>query len=235
MYMRASLHSASAASNDPKSHDIRRELIETLEAFPLPIDAGALVRSALGRARRSGGQDRQEVVGELEKLLCVLLAPPLREDVIAALGQAPHPPPAAPANVETEVDHSLETIAPIGRGTDPSSSRALAREACIAAGLSRTLMHRVISAVGELSRNISTHVGEGQIRFRPMPERARLELVAEDEGPGIAALEAVLAGRYRGRNGLARGLVGVQRLADSFEIQSGPEGTRVELAFVGRR
>ena len=51
---------------------------------------------------------------------------------------------------------------------------------------------------------------------------------ASDRGPGIPDVELVLSGRYRSRTGLGKGLLGVKRLANKFEIDSGPTGTRVE-------
>jgi signal transduction histidine kinase len=50
-----------------------------------------------------------------------------------------------------------------------------------------------------------------------------------DEGPGMADLEAVLAGRYRSETGLGLGIAGTRRLADVFDIKSGPSGTTVTI------
>ncbi len=39
----------------------------------------------------------------------------------------------------------------------------------------------------------------------------------------------ILAGRYKSKTGMGRGIIGVKRLADRFHIDSGPKGTRVEI------
>ena len=51
-----------------------------------------------------------------------------------------------------------------------------------------------------------------------------------DDGPGIADLDAVLAGSYRSPTGMGLGIVGARRLMDQFDIESIPgKGTRVTL------
>ncbi len=52
-------------------------------------------------------------------------------------------------------------------------------------------------------------------------------VTAADEGSGIANLDEILAGRYKSKTGLGAGILGVKRLSDHFEIQTGPTGTRV--------
>ena len=210
----------------PARENVRGELLEVLQRFELPIAHRALVRAAVARTR-SKGEDRQELGQKIEEIVRILLPPRLRADVLVALHEAGFGP-QQPAN-EPE-----ETLVPVGAGVDPSASRAVARELCRRAGLSRIAMQRVLNAVGELSRNISAHAGEGHISMRVYAERQRVEIVAEDQGPGIADVEAVLSGRYRGRHGRARGLQSVQRLASSFQLETGPAGTRIELAFEGR-
>ena len=43
------------------------------------------------------------------------------------------------------------------------------------------------------------------------------------------SLDDVLAGRYKSKTGMGRGIIGVQRLSDKFNIQTGPLGTKVEV------
>jgi len=59
-------------------------------------------------------------------------------------------------------------------------------------------------------------------------ERRGVELVAQDEGPGIADIPLALSEGYSTGGGLGCGLPGVQRLMDDFEINSTPGlGTRI--------
>lgn len=56
----------------------------------------------------------------------------------------------------------------------------------------------------------------------------RFLLIAEDQGPGIPHLDQVLAGQYRSKTGLGRGLLGVKRLMQQFRAKTGAKGTRIE-------
>jgi serine/threonine-protein kinase RsbT len=53
-------------------------------------------------------------------------------------------------------------------------------------------------------------------------------VTASDRGNGIAQLDDILAGRYRSKSGLGKGLSGVRKIADRFDVHSAPTGTRVE-------
>ena len=57
-----------------------------------------------------------------------------------------------------------------------------------------------------------------------------LQLIFEDNGPGIADVELALQDGYTTGDGLGLGLGGARRLANEFEILSHPEeGTRVRI------
>jgi serine/threonine-protein kinase RsbT len=65
--------------------------------------------------------------------------------------------------------------------------------------------------------------------------REGIEVVASDQGPGIADIERALQDGYTTGGGLGLGLPGARRLVDEFDIQSGPtEGTTVTLVMWGR-
>lgn len=91
---------------------------------------------------------------------------------------------------------------------------------------------RLATAVSEVARNAVQYAGGGTARFavegteRPQ----RLEVCVADRGPGIAALEDVLEGRYRSRTGLGLGIAGARRLMEEFRIESAAgRGTTVRL------
>lgn len=112
---------------------------------------------------------------------------------------------------------------------DLRAARAGARDACLSFAARATDAQRVATAVSELGRNIIAYTPGGQIEIevrRGPPIRVRL--LAIDYGSGIRQLDDVLAGSYRSKTGLGRGLLGVKRLMDQFRVQSGPEGTRIE-------
>lgn len=137
------------------------------------------------------------------------------------------PSPGTP-DCERDDEH---TVIVVRREADLQAARMFAREAGNLIGLRGYAGQKVVTAVGELARNIVCHAGEGCIRLRIDVERERLIVIAEDRGPGIANLDDILAGLYRSRTGLGRGLIGARRLADEFEVETGEHGTRVEIAF----
>ncbi|MCO5165748.1 MAG: hypothetical protein M9894_05190 [Planctomycetes bacterium] len=96
---------------------------------------------------------------------------------------------------------------------------------------------KLMTAVSELARNIGMYAGRGEVRLGAhLPPGAAVQVEAVDEGPGIAELQAVLAGTYRSRSGLGLGLRGVQAVADAFSVESAPgQGTRVQALFYAMR
>jgi serine/threonine-protein kinase RsbT len=88
-------------------------------------------------------------------------------------------------------------------------------------GFSAVDQTKVATAVAELGNNIVQYAGAGTIVVRPIGgEPDVLEIIASDDGPGIADIEAVLRPDFRSRTGMGLGLKGVQRLMDAFDIAS---------------
>ena len=84
---------------------------------------------------------------------------------------------------------------------------------------------KLIVSIMELTRNIISYAGKGEIII--CPHLYGVEIIASDKGPGIAELEKVLNNQFKSGKGLGLGLSGVKRLMDEFEISSSKEGTRV--------
>jgi len=100
-------------------------------------------------------------------------------------------------------------------------------------------------AVRELATNVVKFAGEGVVTLRRLEEpRVGIEIVAEDDGPGI---EDVAAARQDGfsegrmlvdcdrrvpRRGLGTGLGAVERMMNDMVIENRPEGG---LRIVARR
>jgi serine/threonine-protein kinase RsbT len=103
-----------------------------------------------------------------------------------------------------------------------------ARRMCEGAGAKSFAMHKAMTIVSELGRNIVSYAGGGRIELSlsRAPTR-RLAIRAVDEGPGIPNLREILAGSYRSKTGLGKGLIGTKRLADRFDISTGAAGTVV--------
>ena len=99
-------------------------------------------------------------------------------------------------------------------------------------GLSSTDLTLLATAISEVARNITTYAGEGEVTLRVRNEtgRAGIEVVATDDGPGIANVELAMQDGYTTGNGLGLGLPGTRRLVDDFELDTTPGvGTRIRL------
>ena len=120
----------------------------------------------------------------------------------------------------------------IASDADVVTARQAAREMGAALGFSSTDLTLLATAISEVARNITSYAGTGEVAVRVVHERGRegIEVVASDEGPGIADVELALQDGFTTGNGLGLGLPGARRLVDDFELDTGPgAGTRVRL------
>lgn len=86
-------------------------------------------------------------------------------------------------------------------------------------GFGGTQTYMIGTSVAELARNILMHAGTGEVRVRQIEgERRGIQVVAEDEGPGIRDIEEVMSEGYVSEKGLGLGLKGVRRMMDEFFI-----------------
>jgi serine/threonine-protein kinase RsbT len=119
---------------------------------------------------------------------------------------------------------------PIRVEQDISEARMVARGLCVALSARSLVVQKAATIVSELARNIVSYTPGGSLALTIVDGTPRrMRICAMDSGKGIGDLEAILAGRYRSRTGLGKGILGVQRLADSFNVQTGPAGTRIEV------
>jgi serine/threonine-protein kinase RsbT len=89
---------------------------------------------------------------------------------------------------------------------------------------------RIATGISELARNILQYAKAGKVSIEAVDEEERrgLQIVAEDQGPGIADVNAVLEGRGPAR-GLGLGIPGTRRLMDEFRVTSAVgQGTRIQ-------
>lgn len=110
--------------------------------------------------------------------------------------------------------------------------RRAARSAAQRAGFSPTDVTRIVTACSEMARNIFKFAGQGAMRWRPIEASGRpgLELVFQDNGPGIADINLAMQEGYTTSDGRGMGLPGAKRLVDEFQINSvAGQGTTVTL------
>ncbi|HTE61922.1 MAG TPA: anti-sigma regulatory factor [Solirubrobacteraceae bacterium] len=115
---------------------------------------------------------------------------------------------------------------------DVVTARQEARTMGASLGFSSTDLTLLATAISEVARNITTYAGEGELTLRVLDEDGRhgIEVLASDEGPGIANVELAMQDGYTTGNGLGLGLPGSRRLVDDFDLQTAPgAGTTVRL------
>ena len=115
---------------------------------------------------------------------------------------------------------------------DVVTARQEARTMGAGVGFSSTDLTLLATAISEVARNITTYAGEGEVRLRVLRQGGRegIEVVASDEGPGIADVELAMQDGYTTGNGLGLGLPGTRRLVDDFELRTQPgAGTTIRL------
>lgn len=105
---------------------------------------------------------------------------------------------------------------------DVVAARQAGRQLAEALGLSPTDLTLVATAISEVARNITAYAGSGEIVVRAVEQRGRrgIEVLARDEGPGIADVDRALQDGYTTGGGLGLGLPGARRLMDDFAIAS---------------
>jgi anti-sigma regulatory factor (Ser/Thr protein kinase)/serine/threonine protein phosphatase PrpC len=120
-------------------------------------------------------------------------------------------------------------VIPITNEIDTFIARRAGREMAREAGFSSRDYSLIEIAVSELTTNVIKYASRGIIRLRPLPEG--MEIVCEDEGPGIADADNILARKGkkgRSQTGLGIGLIGVSNMMDHFEISAEPgRGTTI--------
>jgi serine/threonine-protein kinase RsbT len=117
------------------------------------------------------------------------------------------------ARVRVDVGHEFDVARVIGA----------VQHLCAAHGLPPVFAAHVATAASELANNLWMHADRGghvSLEILARGTEAGVELVAEDDGPGIADPALALVEGYSTGGGLGCGLPGVQRLMDQFTIDS---------------
>ena len=118
---------------------------------------------------------------------------------------------------------------PIRSDADIVHARQRGRELAAAIGFNPTDQALIATAISELARNILNYAGTGEVHFSRRSARGReaIEVVAADEGPGIANLSDAMLDGFTTSGGLGLGLPGAKRLMDEFHVQTSAAGTTI--------
>ena len=131
-------------------------------------------------------------------------------------------------------DHDDDVQVPIRADQDIVAARQKGRSLAASLNFSAGDATLIATAISELARNIVSYAKQGEIRLKVInaPSRSQygIEVIAHDEGPGIADLQRALRDGFSTSGGLGLGLPGVRRLMDEFHIASSPnQGTTVTI------
>jgi len=104
---------------------------------------------------------------------------------------------------------------------------ARARQAALALtktlGFKQAAAFHVATSVSELANNLFFHTTRGgTISLVALERNSKIgiEVIAEDDGPGITDVKLAIEDGFSTNGGLGGGLPGVERLMDEFEISS---------------
>ena len=123
---------------------------------------------------------------------------------------------------------SSATLVAIDRQSDIIQASCVARDLAMRAGFDQKGSYQVATAAAELASNVLLHGGGGRLEIQLLEQRFGIELLAIDDGPGIADTALAMREGYSSIGSLGCGLPGVARLMDAVKIETAPgQGTRV--------
>jgi serine/threonine-protein kinase RsbT len=130
------------------------------------------------------------------------------------------------------MNNPTELVVPIKSHVDVLLARQAVRGVASGLRFSGSELTLIATAISEVSRNIVTYAGSGEIVLRVVErgERRGILVIARDRGPGIADIERAMTDGYSTSRGLGVGLPGSKRLMDEFEIVSAVgKGTEITM------
>ena len=121
-------------------------------------------------------------------------------------------------NIETETQTEVRTVA------DVVTARQRGRSLALELGFDAPDVTLIAAAISEVARNIVDHAKQGEIVISGVHEsggkKKGIQIVARDEGPGIADVMRAMHHGYDARQGVGIGLSGAKRLMDEFDLES---------------
>jgi len=125
-----------------------------------------------------------------------------------------------------------ETRVPIASELDIVTARQQGRGLAAQLGFPLGDQTLIATAISEVARNILQYARRGEVRLELIQQgRLRgIQVVARDDGPGIADIAKAMQDGYSTSGGLGLGLPGCRRLMDEFDVDTSVgKGTVVTL------
>jgi len=115
-----------------------------------------------------------------------------------------------------------ETRVTISSDKDIVDARQKGRSIALALGFSPGGATLIATAISELARNIVSYAQSGEIVIKAINGNPRdgIQVIAQDQGPGIHDVQQALRDGFSTSGSLGLGLPGVKRLMDEFQIDS---------------
>jgi len=126
-------------------------------------------------------------------------------------------------NEKGEVRTGSSVIVPVVEEWHVAQAQRAVMALARSIGLPHAAVYSLATSVSELASNLFFHShGGGTITLRAMRQDGRVgvEVMALDDGPGIADVSLATQDGFTTNGGLGCGLPGVARLMDEFEITS---------------
>jgi serine/threonine-protein kinase RsbT len=110
----------------------------------------------------------------------------------------------------------------ISSNIDIVTARQQGRALAMRLGFEGAEVTLIAAAISEVARNIVDHAKQGEVVLQPVQLGSKhgIQIVAQDEGPGIPDLTQAMQYGYSTRKGLGVGLPGAKWLMDEFDIVS---------------
>jgi serine/threonine-protein kinase RsbT len=198
-----------------------------LERHISPIHARSVLRHALSEHRLTPAKfkmaDLPTINASLQRGLRLFSSELAASRALKAIAESAGDAPTSiePASIDIIVEGDI------------SRARNVARHMCDQAGAKPFSVQKVTTIVSELARNIVSYSKGGKVELVwKGGAQASITIRAIDRGPGIPNLAHVMSGEYQSKTGLGRGMSGTKRLADSFDVTTGPSGTHVTVEVV---
>lgn len=99
-------------------------------------------------------------------------------------------------------------------------------------GFHKVSQFMISTAVSELARNIFRYAKKGKIILKAISNESEkgIEVIAEDNGPGIPNVGKAMEDRFSTGGSMGMGLPGAKRLMDEFVIEKNrPRGTKITI------
>ena len=106
---------------------------------------------------------------------------------------------------------------------DIVKARGAGRDLCRDLGFTGAIQIKVATAISELARNVIQYAGAGRVLLDTVKgQRSGIQVVVQDEGPGIEAIDEIMRGEFSSKSGMGIGIVGTRNLMDDFEVETAP-------------